>query len=624
MSIKTIECRLYTSPDTLRYLWELMAQQNTPLINDLLHQISQHSDFETWLKTKTMPQEPIKELCKQLKTQYHGQPGRFYSSAIALTHYIYKSWLAIQKQLQQRIEGKQRWLNILKSDLELEQISGHSLTQIIEQAEQILQTITPEQLETKKTKFDLINHFLQEYEEKTAILERCAIAYLLKNQFQILEEYEDQAKFEQYRKTKEIQIQRLQTQLESRLPKGRDLTGEQWLETLAIATQTMPEDEQKAATWQSNLLKKSPVIPYPIAYETNTDLTWLKDERGHLQVKFNGLGKHKFEIRCDRRHLHWFQRFYEDQQIQKQGKDQHSSALFTLRSARLLWRENEGNGAPWLLHTLYLQCTLDTRFWSAEGTNQIAEEKAVSVEKTLDRLKNKETLNQNQQAYQKRQQSILDKIITPFPRPHKTLYEGDSAILVGVSFGLQKPATVAVVNGMTGQAIAYRSIKQLLGENYPLLNRQQKQKQELSQKRHQQQKQEGFNQFGESNLGEYLDRLIAKAIVEIAQNYHAGSIVLPELKQIREILHSEVLAKAQTKIKGYQQGQKQYAKQYLVNLHQWSYGRLIEYIKQKASQLGITIETAKQADHHSPQEKAKNLALCAYQSRLEKCHAIAI
>lgn len=189
-----------------------------------------------------------------------------------------------------------------------------------------------------------------------------------------------------------------------------------------------------------------------------------------------------------------------------------------------------------------------------------------------------------------------------------------------MSFGLQKPATVAVVNGMTGQAIAYRSIKQLLGENYPLLNRQQKQKQELSQKRHQQQKQEGFNQFGESNLGEYLDHLIAKAIVEIAQNYHAGSIVLPELKQIREILHSEVLAKAQTKIKGYQQGQKQY----LVNLHQWSYGRLIEYIKQKASQLGITIETAKQADHHSPQEKAKNLALFAYQSRLEKCHAIAI
>ena len=65
-----------------------------------------------------------------------------------------------------------------------------------------------------------------------------------------------------------------------------------------------------AALWQANLLRKSPVIPFPVDYESNTDLTWSKAQRGHLQVKFNGLGKYQFEIRCDKRHLCWFQRFF--------------------------------------------------------------------------------------------------------------------------------------------------------------------------------------------------------------------------------------------------------------------------------------------------------------------------
>ncbi|BAU63315.1 hypothetical protein STA3757_06780 [Stanieria sp. NIES-3757] len=46
--------------------------------------------------------------------------------------------------------------------------------------------------------------------------------------------------------------------------------------------------------------------------------------------------------------------------------------------------------------------------------------------------------------------------------------------------GLDKPATVAIVDGNTGKVIVYRSIKQLLGENYRLLNRQRQQKQALS------------------------------------------------------------------------------------------------------------------------------------------------
>jgi hypothetical protein len=74
--------------------------------------------------------------------------------------------------------------------------------------------------------------------------------------------------------------------------------------------------------------------------------------------------------------------------------------------------------------------------------------------------------------------------------------------------GLDKPATAAVIDGTTGEAIAYRSIKQLLGDNYKLLNHQRQQKRSSSHQRHKAQKKAAANQFGESQLSQYLDRLI--------------------------------------------------------------------------------------------------------------------
>lgn len=118
MTLKTLECRLYAPSDTLRYLWLLMSEKNTPLINEIINHLSEHPDFDEWFKGKQIPKSAIAAVCNNLKSQetYQNQPGRFYTSAIALTHYMFKSWFAIQKQLQRRIEGKQRWLNLLKSD----------------------------------------------------------------------------------------------------------------------------------------------------------------------------------------------------------------------------------------------------------------------------------------------------------------------------------------------------------------------------------------------------------------------------------------------------------------------------------------------------------------------------
>ena len=88
--------------------------------------------------------------------------------------------------------------------------------------------------------------------------------------------------------------------------------------------------------------------------------------------------------------------------------------------------------------------------------------------------------------------------------------------------------------------------------------------------------------------------MFAKAIVELAQTYQAGSIALPKLDQIRLSIQSEIDSMAQEKIPDYVEGQKKYAKQVRIKLHNWSYSRLIESIVNKASQLQLAIEYGNQ------------------------------
>jgi hypothetical protein len=96
-------------------------------------------------------------------------------------------------------------------------------------------------------------------------------------------------------------------------------------------------------------------VPFPVAYETNEDMTWLKNQFGRICVKFNGFSEHTFQIYCDFRQLHWFQRFLEDQETKRSSKNQHSSALFTLGTGRIAWQEGEGNGEPWNVHHVILR-----------------------------------------------------------------------------------------------------------------------------------------------------------------------------------------------------------------------------------------------------------------------------
>lgn len=84
---------------------------------------------------------------------------------------------------------------------------------------------------------------------------------------------------------------------------------------------------------------------------------------------------------------------------------------------------------------------------------------------------------------------------------------------------------------------------------------------------------------------------------------------------MREILHSEIKAKAEQKIPGYKEGQEKYAKDYRVSIHNWSYGRVIDNIQSQAAKAGINIEVGMQPLQGTSQEKARDLAIAAYQSR---------
>ena len=85
MSQITIQCRLVASVNTRQQVWKLMAEKNTPLINELLSQAAQHPEFETWRQKGKLPTGIVKELCQPLKTdpRFISQPARFYTSALA-------------------------------------------------------------------------------------------------------------------------------------------------------------------------------------------------------------------------------------------------------------------------------------------------------------------------------------------------------------------------------------------------------------------------------------------------------------------------------------------------------------------------------------------------------------
>jgi hypothetical protein len=229
----------------------------------------------------------------------------------------------------------------------------------------------------------------------------------------------------------------------------------------------------------------------------------------------------------------------------------------------------------------------------------------------------------------------LARLQRPVPqRPSKPEYQGQPHIMIGISFSREQPVGVAVVDTRTGALIEYQSTRLLLSnptvkakrgrrtvmqlrlEKYRLVNRHQRQRQQNSIRRAKEQKQNRYAQSkAESNLGQYLDRLIASRIIKLAIKWQASSIVVPNLGDIRESVEAALKTEAKRKFPNEFERQKKYAKHIRSSFHTWSYGRLIECIKSCASRSQIPIENGQQPTLGDLKEKATQVALHAYYTR---------
>ena len=392
-----------------------------------------------------------------------------------------------------------------------------------------------------------------------------------------------------------------------------------------------------------------------------------------------GAKDYTFKIQCDRRQLPLFRQFLTDYKTHKQlpEEDRFSEGLFTLRSACLIWRKDESRhrskkkiGADqqedqlkhWNTHRLYLHCTVDRRLLTAEGTEQVREEKKREV---IEELKGKDQLeesqlqelglNKKQIVYVKRRRSTLNRLKNNSPpRPSIQPYQGQPHIAIGVSFSRHEPVAIAVVDVEKEEVLECQSAKELLNRGeaqylwrkgskellirdgterrhpnggklyikkgkrvqwkpYRLVEQLHRRHQHHSRQRAKQQQQNRYQQSdSDSNLGLYVDRLIASRIVELALQRKAGTIAIPQLKGIGESVESDIRAQAERLFPNELERQKKYALHYRASFHRWSYARLSQCIRECAAREGIAVVERKQSSQGDLEQKAIAIALSSY------------
>ncbi|MEH2126919.1 type V CRISPR-associated protein Cas12k [Nostoc sp.] len=651
---RTIRCHLDASEDVLQKVWEEMTQKNTPLIIQLLKSVSEQPEFEANKENGNITKNEITKLRESItkNSELEKQSGRLRSSADSFVKMVYSSWLTLYQKRKNQKEHKEYFLNnILKSDVELVEESNCDLQiirskaqEILSQPEKVLIQINNDNKNKTKSSSKIIkknsvkenrvpkedankiipktlNGILYEIHRTTQeVVTRCAVTYLLKNYNKVSEVEENIKKLEKRRTEKEVQIRRLEKQIQNnRLPNGRDITGEIYDEAFDNLINQASKDNEEYKEWIDHLSKKTSNFPYPIHYLYSDFTGCYKNEKGDIFVYFNGWANYHFKICCNQRQRHFFERFLEDHKAftkNEKGKEKLSGSLSTLRSIQLLWQQGEGKGEPWKVHKLALHCTYDARLWTAEGTEEVRKEETAQVQKRVSKAEENKNLDKQEQKKLKANQSSLSRLNNSFTRPSKPAYQGQSNIIVGISFHPVELATVAIIDTNTKKVLVCKTVKQLLGSAFNLLSRRQRQQVHLRKEREKAQKKDSPCNMGKSELGEYIDKLLAKRIVETAKSYQASCIVLHTLKDIREIRTSAIQAKAETKIPGDVSGQKLYVKEYNRQIHNWSYNRLQESITSKSAELKISIEFGIQPHYGTLQEQAMDVAFYAYQCRI--------
>ncbi|MGF1576585.1 MAG: type V CRISPR-associated protein Cas12k [Cyanophyceae cyanobacterium] len=608
MSLITIQCRLVADEPTRHHLWELMAGVYTPFVNTLLMRLAVHPDSITWQQKGKLPSSVVNTLVSELRHEdpFSGLSARWIASAQNEVTQIYKAWLKGRQQLHNRQVGKQKWLAMLQSDQALAQLCGSNLAALQGHAQQLLNNPPA-------------NWFQAYYEAETSqdALACSAIAYLLKHGRRIPSKPEDEKKLARKRRKIEIQIERLQQQIEGRIPQGRDLSGAVAQQALDTGKTTHFEETSAFQQWQAQIMTQPARLPFPVQYTTNASIVWSKDPKGRLCVKFSGLSQSVFKVHCDQRQLRWLHRFWEDQQTFKASKGQHSEALFTLRSAQLLWKEGDPKGGdPWQANYVYLNCTLDTRLWFQEGTEIVRQEKAAKAQHMVAQLEQRGELSATQMGFRNRQQATVTRLHGEFLRPHHRVYKGQPNLIAALTIDIHHLASVALVDVEQKRVIAWRSLKQLLGKDYNLVHRLRYQQRDNLQKRKACQRKGQHTLPQESPLAVHVERLIAKAVVIFTQEHLAGSIAIPQVRDIREEVQAQIQSRAEQRIPDSKEIQRQYAKQYRMNAHRWSYGRLLDAIRSSASKASVVVEEGILGSGTRARDQALELAMSVYHLRI--------
>ncbi|MBD2214107.1 hypothetical protein H6G27_30205 [Nostoc linckia FACHB-104] len=174
--------------------------------------------------------------------------------------------------------------------------------------------------------------------------------------------------------------------------------------------------------------------------------------------------------------------------------------MVTLRSVQLLWQKGEGAGEPWKVNKLALHCTYDARLLTAEGTEEVRQEKTDTTQKKVTKPESNKNLDSDEQKSLNRNISSLSRLNNSFARPSKPIYRGQSNIIVGVSFHPVELATLVVVDIITKEKIICKTVKQLLGDAFSLLSRRRRQQVHFRKEREKAQKKDSPCNMGESQL----------------------------------------------------------------------------------------------------------------------------
>ncbi|MBD2093427.1 hypothetical protein H6F67_26655 [Microcoleus sp. FACHB-1515] len=417
----------------------------------------------------------------------------------------------------------------------------------------------------------------------------------------------------------------------------------------------------------SEFLRKPKSLPYPISFGYEDVRAWQSNRSGKISFKLNGWGDLIFEVRCHRRRLPLIKTFLKDWQTKNNAEDEveYSGSFMLLRSIELIWKPEESSeksDSPlcsechvfqhyprkgfWNECKLSIHWTYDSDALTKQGLEKIRQHK---LEPQLEKLKER----QEELEKKKKRLSRLEKVPKDsrseaqikrignlkkaiedlqaeldkprpkldvlqnsplFDRPDRPLYKGVDNIFVGVLLDLDKHLVVTVVDAMRRKVLAIRNSRSISKEGHDLLQRYFHQRREHSKQRQVDQKAHRHVHKTESGLGEQVARLFAKGIVELAQQYKASMIVIPETDGWRDRLYSQLVARAKIKCNGSKKAMARYTKAHGEKLHQWDYSRLSQAIVGRATTDGLNVMQQKTVYEEDAFQQAANLAIAAYDS----------